>query len=64
LSSNIPPPQKKSFYIVQEFSNRVLEGFQVTPTWHQGFIRDDGRQVASHVYKGFLLLFTTISLLT
>ncbi|KAF6995476.1 hypothetical protein CFC21_011970 [Triticum aestivum] len=27
----------------QEFSNRVLEGYQVTPTWHQGFIRDDGR---------------------
>ncbi|XP_062218839.1 probable tocopherol cyclase, chloroplastic [Phragmites australis] len=27
----------------QEFSNRVLEGFQVTPIWHQGFIRDDGR---------------------
>ncbi|XP_024317006.1 probable tocopherol cyclase, chloroplastic isoform X2 [Brachypodium distachyon] len=27
----------------QEFSNRVLEGYQVTPIWHQGFIRDDGR---------------------
>ncbi|CAL5022632.1 unnamed protein product [Urochloa decumbens] len=27
----------------QEFSKRVLEGFQVTPIWHQGFIRDDGR---------------------
>ncbi|XP_035814736.1 tocopherol cyclase, chloroplastic isoform X1 [Zea mays] len=27
----------------QDFSRRVLEGFQVTPIWHQGFIRDDGR---------------------
>lgn len=28
---------------IQEFNRRVLEGFQVTPLWHQGFIRDDGR---------------------
>lgn len=27
----------------QEFDRRVKEGFQVTPLWHQGFIRDDGR---------------------
>ncbi|XP_042469539.1 tocopherol cyclase, chloroplastic-like isoform X2 [Zingiber officinale] len=27
----------------QEFRERVLEGFQVSPLWHQGFIRDDGR---------------------
>ncbi|XP_020536393.1 tocopherol cyclase, chloroplastic isoform X2 [Jatropha curcas] len=27
----------------QDFSRRVSEGFQVTPLWHQGFIRDDGR---------------------
>ncbi|KAJ0962592.1 hypothetical protein J5N97_027714 [Dioscorea zingiberensis] len=27
----------------QEFCSRVLEGFQVTPIWHQGFICDDGR---------------------
>ncbi|KAF9662229.1 hypothetical protein SADUNF_Sadunf18G0031500 [Salix dunnii] len=27
----------------QEFDKRVLEGFQVSPLWHQGFIRDDGR---------------------
>ncbi|XP_020518284.1 probable tocopherol cyclase, chloroplastic isoform X1 [Amborella trichopoda] len=27
----------------QEFQKCVLEGFQVTPIWHQGFIRDDGR---------------------
>ncbi|XP_078428187.1 tocopherol cyclase, chloroplast / vitamin E deficient 1 (VTE1) / sucrose export defective 1 (SXD1) [Wolffia australiana] len=27
----------------EEFNSRVLEGFQVTPIWHQGFIRDDGR---------------------
>lgn len=27
----------------QEFNRKVVEGFQVTPLWHQGFIRDDGR---------------------
>ncbi|XP_078176751.1 tocopherol cyclase, chloroplast / vitamin E deficient 1 (VTE1) / sucrose export defective 1 (SXD1) [Carex rostrata] len=27
----------------QEFNKRVLEGFQVTPLWNQGFICDDGR---------------------
>ncbi|KAL6980106.1 putative tocopherol cyclase, chloroplastic [Sarracenia purpurea var. burkii] len=27
----------------KEFNQKVLEGFQVTPLWHQGFIRDDGR---------------------
>ncbi|CAL9108703.1 unnamed protein product [Musa acuminata var. zebrina] len=27
----------------QDFRKRVSEGFQVTPLWHQGFIRDDGR---------------------
>ncbi|OMO91061.1 Tocopherol cyclase [Corchorus olitorius] len=27
----------------QEFNRKVLEGFQVSPLWHQGFIRDDGR---------------------
>lgn len=29
--------------LIQEFNRRVSEGFQVTPLWHQGFIRDDGR---------------------
>ncbi|KAK4277004.1 hypothetical protein QN277_015077 [Acacia crassicarpa] len=33
-NSEVPP---------QEFEKRVSEGFQVTPLWHQGFIRDDGR---------------------
>lgn len=33
-SKEVPP---------KEFNQRVLEGFQVTPLWHQGFIRDDGR---------------------
>ncbi|KAJ4841070.1 hypothetical protein Tsubulata_023581 [Turnera subulata] len=28
---------------IKEFNSRVLEGFQVTPFWHQGFVRDDGR---------------------
>ncbi|KAK2661207.1 hypothetical protein Ddye_007740 [Dipteronia dyeriana] len=27
----------------QEFNRRVSEGFQVSPLWNQGFIRDDGR---------------------
>ncbi|KAH9799562.1 Tocopherol cyclase [Citrus sinensis] len=31
------PPTK------EEFNRRVLEGFQVTPLWHQGCIHDDGR---------------------
>ncbi|CAK9217940.1 unnamed protein product [Sphagnum jensenii] len=26
-----------------EYWNRVEEGFQVTPSWHQGFLRDNGR---------------------
>ncbi|EPS71540.1 chloroplast tocopherol cyclase, partial [Genlisea aurea] len=38
---NAEPP--KNEIPPQEFSRRVLEGFQVTPLWHQGFIRDDGR---------------------
>uniref|UniRef100_A0A1D1Z1Z3 Putative tocopherol cyclase, chloroplastic n=1 Tax=Anthurium amnicola TaxID=1678845 RepID=A0A1D1Z1Z3_9ARAE len=33
-SGEVPP---------QEFNRCVSEGFQVTPVWHQGFIRDDGR---------------------
>ncbi|KAF3446424.1 hypothetical protein FNV43_RR11603 [Rhamnella rubrinervis] len=35
------PPNKE--VPPQEFNRRVLEGFQVSPLWHQGFIRDDGR---------------------
>ncbi|KAI5669299.1 hypothetical protein M9H77_19152 [Catharanthus roseus] len=35
------PPSKE--VQPQEFNQSVLEGFQVTPLWHQGFIRDDGR---------------------
>ncbi|KAL3683399.1 hypothetical protein R1sor_001421 [Riccia sorocarpa] len=27
----------------EEFLDRVEEGFQVTPTWHQGFLRDNGK---------------------
>lgn len=27
----------------EEFNDRVFEGFQVTPIWHQGCIHDDGR---------------------
>uniref|UniRef100_A0A803NME2 Tocopherol cyclase n=1 Tax=Cannabis sativa TaxID=3483 RepID=A0A803NME2_CANSA len=36
-----PPPDKE--VPPQEFNRRVLEGFQVTPLWHQGSICDDGR---------------------
>ncbi|XP_010049096.2 tocopherol cyclase, chloroplastic [Eucalyptus grandis] len=35
------PPNKE--VPPQEFNKRVAEGFQVSPLWHQGFIRDDGR---------------------
>ncbi|KAJ6435061.1 hypothetical protein OIU84_000321 [Salix udensis] len=37
---NMRPPTKE--VPPQEFDKRVLEGFQVSPLWHQGFIRDDG----------------------
>lgn len=35
----------------QEFHKRVLEGFQVSPFWHQGFIRDDGRSTYVQTVK-------------
>lgn len=35
------PPNKE--VPPEDFNRRVIEGFQVTPLWHQGFIRDDGR---------------------
>ncbi|GLT85428.1 hypothetical protein SLE2022_036180 [Rubroshorea leprosula] len=35
----------------QEFDSRVLEGFQVTPLWHQGFMRDDGRTTYAEKVK-------------
>lgn len=38
---NMYPPDRE--VPPQEFRDRVLEGFQVTPLWHQGFIQDDGR---------------------
>ncbi|KAK1266058.1 hypothetical protein QJS04_geneDACA019313 [Acorus gramineus] len=38
---NAAPPNQE--VPPQEFSRRVAEGFQATPIWHQGFIRDDGR---------------------
>ncbi|KAL7159342.1 hypothetical protein ABFS83_01G020900 [Erythranthe nasuta] len=39
--TNTKPPKKE--IPPQEFNQRVTEGFQVTPLWHQGSIRDDGR---------------------
>lgn len=43
------PPNKE--FPPQEFNRRVVEGFQVTPLWHQGFIRDDGRSNYVDVVK-------------
>ncbi|XP_072959929.1 probable tocopherol cyclase, chloroplastic [Typha angustifolia] len=40
-ASDSTPPSKE--VPPQEFRDRVLEGFQVTPIWHQGAICDDGR---------------------
>ncbi|WVZ76900.1 hypothetical protein U9M48_024819 [Paspalum notatum var. saurae] len=40
---SIPECRQSFCFMYSEFSRRVLEGFQVTPIWHQGFIRDDGR---------------------
>ncbi|KAM4074551.1 hypothetical protein ACB094_10G101800 [Castanea mollissima] len=37
----LKPPNKE--VPPQEFNKRVVEGFQVSPLWNQGFIRDDGR---------------------
>lgn len=43
------PPNKE--VRPQEFNRRVTEGFQVTPLWHQGFIRDDGRTDYTEIVK-------------
>ncbi|KAL0323833.1 UNVERIFIED_CONTAM: putative tocopherol cyclase, chloroplastic [Sesamum calycinum] len=43
-------PPKKEIH-PQEFNRRVAEGFQVTPLWHQGFIRDDGRTNYTEIVK-------------
>ncbi|VVA14834.1 PREDICTED: tocopherol cyclase [Prunus dulcis] len=37
----LKPPNKE--VPPKEFDRRVMEGFQVTPLWHQGSICDDGR---------------------
>ncbi|XWS26330.1 hypothetical protein CRYUN_Cryun26dG0023000 [Craigia yunnanensis] len=41
-SKEVPP---------QEFNRKVLEGFQVSPLWNQGFIRDDGRTYYTKTVK-------------
>jgi len=38
---SVSPPKRE--VNPKEFLNRVEEGFQVTPTWHQGFLRDNGK---------------------
>lgn len=35
----------------QDFRDRVLEGFQVTPLWHQGFIQDNGKTAYAQTVK-------------
>ncbi|KAH6835831.1 tocopherol cyclase [Perilla frutescens var. hirtella] len=49
LQKNMQPPKKE--IPPQEFNRRVLEGFQVTPLWHQGSIRDDGRNNFAEIVK-------------
>ncbi|XP_075508295.1 putative tocopherol cyclase, chloroplastic [Primulina tabacum] len=46
---NMLPPKKE--IPPQEFNQRVLDGFQVTPLWHQGFIRDDGSTNFAKIVK-------------
>ncbi|TYJ25119.1 hypothetical protein E1A91_A07G027300v1 [Gossypium mustelinum] len=41
--SKVVPPQ--------EFNRKVLEGFQVSPLWNQGFICDDGRTYYAKTVK-------------
>ncbi|CAK7353270.1 unnamed protein product [Dovyalis caffra] len=45
---NMRPPTKE--VPPQEFDKRILEGFQVSPIWHQGFIRDDGSRGISNPF--------------
>lgn len=33
-------------WVAQEFWNSVDEGYQVTATWHQGCLRDNGWSVS------------------
>lgn len=40
-NGRVSPPNRE--VNPKEFLNRVEEGFQVTPTWHQGSLRDNGR---------------------
>ncbi|XP_057799551.1 probable tocopherol cyclase, chloroplastic [Salvia miltiorrhiza] len=49
LQKNMQPPKRE--IPPQEFNKRVLEGFQVTPLWHQGSIRDDGRNDFAEIVK-------------
>ncbi|KAK1370232.1 Tocopherol cyclase [Heracleum sosnowskyi] len=46
---NLKSPNKET--PPQDFNERVLEGFQVTPLWHQGSISDDGRNNYTEVVK-------------
>eukprot|EP00262_Sarcandra_glabra_P012044 TRINITY_DN3006_c0_g1_i1.p1 TRINITY_DN3006_c0_g1~~TRINITY_DN3006_c0_g1_i1.p1 ORF type:complete len:480 (-),score=68.94 TRINITY_DN3006_c0_g1_i1:45-1484(-) len=46
---DLPPPNGE--VSPQEFNERVTEGFQVSPIWHQGFICDDGRSTSMETVK-------------
>ncbi|MBA0690504.1 hypothetical protein Goari_008171, partial [Gossypium aridum] len=48
-NKNSRPPSKE--VPPEEFNRKVLEGFQVSPLWHQGFIRDDGRTSYARTVK-------------
>ncbi|KAM7493307.1 hypothetical protein LguiB_027916 [Lonicera macranthoides] len=42
-NKEVPPQSANDYKNRGEFDQTVLEGFQVTPLWHQGSITDDGR---------------------
>ncbi|KAE8732620.1 putative tocopherol cyclase [Hibiscus syriacus] len=48
-NKDLQPPSKE--VPPQEFNSKVLEGFQVSPLWHQGFICDDGRTHYANTVK-------------
>lgn len=43
----------------QDFSAKVEQGFQVTPSWHQGFLCDDGRSPDMTTVKTIKWAYTT-----
>ncbi|TYI79876.1 hypothetical protein E1A91_D05G052000v1 [Gossypium mustelinum] len=56
-NKNSRPPSKE--VPPEEFNRKVLEGFQVSPLWHQGFIRDDGRTSYARTVKAACWEYST-----